>query len=103
MLIVAGCGLIFFIVASMGLCFGIVLKTVWMQWDVLVAAEQCSHRVKAFCASHTALPASRLGVHKKMGGDTAGTADPNCPKGCSIPYDIMLSSIKLGEEEGRGG
>ena len=30
-------------------------------------------------------PASRLGVHKELGGDTAGTADPNCPKGHSIP------------------
>ncbi|GAB0209839.1 mitochondrial enolase superfamily member 1 [Grus japonensis] len=37
---------------------------------------------------------SRLGVHKKLGGDTAGTADPNSPKGYSIPYDIMLNNIK---------
>ena len=40
-------------------------------------AEQCLHRVKVFAASHTALPASRLGVHKKMGEDTVGTADPD--------------------------
>ena len=58
---------------------------------VLVTAEQCLHRVKAFSASHTTPPASRLGVHEKLGGDTAGTADPNCPKGYSIPYDVMLS------------
>jgi len=38
----------------------------------------------------------------KLGGDTAGTADPNCPKGYSIPHDIMLGNIKLGEE-GTGG
>ena len=36
-------------------------------------------------------PARRLGVHKKLGGDTAGTADPNCPKGYSRPYDIRFS------------
>ena len=54
-------------------------------------------------ASHTAPPVSSLGVHKKLGGDIAGRADPNRPKGYSIPYDVMLSNIKLGEEEGRGG
>ncbi|KAK4831831.1 hypothetical protein QYF61_019589, partial [Mycteria americana] len=30
-------------------------------------------------------------VHKKLGGGTARTADPNWPKGYSIPYDVMLS------------
>ncbi|KAK4818030.1 hypothetical protein QYF61_004154 [Mycteria americana] len=30
-------------------------------------------------------------VHKKLGGDTARTADPNCPKGYCIPYGVMLS------------
>ena len=50
----------------------------------------------------TTSPASRLGAHKKLGGDTAGTADPNWPKGYSIPYDVA-QHIKLGEEEGRGG
>ncbi|KAK4819224.1 hypothetical protein QYF61_027054 [Mycteria americana] len=30
-------------------------------------------------------------VHKKLGGGTARTADPNCPKGYSIPYGVMLS------------
>jgi len=29
-----------------------------------------------FSASHTIPPASRLGMHKKLGGDTARTADP---------------------------
>ncbi|KAK4831874.1 hypothetical protein QYF61_019886 [Mycteria americana] len=31
-------------------------------------------------------------VHKKLGGGTARTADPNWPKGCSIPYGVMLST-----------
>jgi len=26
------------------------------------------------------------GVHRKVGGAIAGTADPNCLKGCVIPY-----------------
>ncbi|KAK4810900.1 hypothetical protein QYF61_013308 [Mycteria americana] len=49
-------------------------------------AEQCLHSVKAFSAPHTAPPASRLGVHKKLGGDTAGRADPNGPKGYPIRH-----------------
>lgn len=35
----------------------------------LFAEEQRLHRVKDISASHTALPASRLGVHKELGGD----------------------------------
>jgi len=35
-------------------------------------------------------------VHGKLGGDMAGTADPNGPKGYSIPYDLMLSVISRG-------
>ncbi|KAK4824807.1 hypothetical protein QYF61_019475 [Mycteria americana] len=30
-------------------------------------------------------------VHKKLGGGTARTADPNWPKGYSIPYGVMPS------------
>ncbi|KAK4828801.1 hypothetical protein QYF61_000858 [Mycteria americana] len=30
-------------------------------------------------------------VHKKLGGGTEKTVDPNWPKGYSIPYDIMPS------------
>jgi len=33
--------------------------------------------IKAFSVSHTAPSASRLGVCKILGGDTAGTADPS--------------------------
>ena len=73
----AGIELNFFIVACMGLCLGFVLETMLIMQRCFFIAEQCLHRVKAFSASHTALPASRLGVHKKLGGDAAGTADPN--------------------------
>jgi len=41
-----------------------------------VIAEQCLHRVKAFSAAHITPPVSRLSMHKELGGDTAGTADP---------------------------
>lgn len=44
---------------------------------LLVVAEQCLYRIKDVSASHTSLPARRLGSHKKLGGDTARIADPN--------------------------
>ncbi|XP_075605060.1 DNA-directed RNA polymerases I and III subunit RPAC1 isoform X3 [Balearica regulorum gibbericeps] len=46
---------------------------------------------KDFSASHTALPMRRRGAPKKLGRNTARTADPNWPKGYSIPSGIMLS------------
>jgi len=58
---------------------------------VFVIAKQYLDRVKASSASHTTLSARRLDLHKKLGGDTAGTADPNRPKGFSVPYDVMVS------------
>jgi len=42
-----------------------------------VIAERCLDRIKAFSAPHHALAASGLGVHRKVGGGTAGTADPD--------------------------
>ncbi|KAK4832950.1 hypothetical protein QYF61_026606 [Mycteria americana] len=39
-------------------------------------------------------------VHKKRGGCTARTADPNCPKGYSIPYNVMLSIETGGSQLG---
>lgn len=43
------------------------------------------------------------GLHSKMEENTAGMADPNWAKGCSIPYDVMLSNKSQVEkkEEGR--
>jgi len=71
-MVLGGIELIFFIVACIGLCFGFVVKTVW-----IVCAEQCLHRVKAFSASLTTPPTSRLGMHKTLEEETAGTADLN--------------------------
>lgn len=38
--------------------------------------------------------ASRLEVGKRLGVDTAGTANLNWPKGRSILHNVMLSCIK---------
>lgn len=33
--------------------------------------------IRAFSASQAALTASGVGMHRKLGGDTASSADPN--------------------------
>jgi len=47
-------------------------------------------------------PARRLGVHKKLGGDTARTADPSWPKGCPTPFDVMLNIYRWGKKNEGG-
>lgn len=77
-LILACIQLIFFIVASVGLCFGFMLKT-------LLITQSCfsycllssAYRAKAFSAHHTTKPVNSLRVDNKLEGDTAGAADPN--------------------------
>ena len=76
-LVSAGIVLIFFTVASMRLRFGFVLKTVLIIQGCFLLLLSSAYTVKAFPAPHTTPPVSRLGVHKELGGDTAGTADPN--------------------------
>jgi len=67
----------------------------------LTVADQSLHSVKAFSLP---LFSSRkqVGVGKRLGGDTAGTADPSWPKGSSIPYNTVTSrsAAKDGVEEG---
>ncbi|XP_050568107.1 thioredoxin domain-containing protein 12 isoform X1 [Cygnus atratus] len=55
--------------------------------------EQCLHQAKDFSASRSVLLASRLGMQQELGGDRPRTADPNWPKGYSIPSDVMLNNI----------
>ena len=55
-----------------------------------VVAKWCLDQVKDFSASH-AQPARKLEGHKELGGDTARAADPNWPKGYSIPCDVTSS------------
>ena len=57
-----------------------------------VSAEQCLHSTKGFSAPPTAPPASRLGVPKALGGDTAGTSAPNSPKGYPTAREAVLSN-----------
>ena len=64
---------------------------------------QCLPSIKAFFASHTASPESRLGVQKKLGGDTAGTADFSWPKGYPRPYHVVFSNKSWRKEEWRRG
>jgi len=40
---------------------------------------------------------SRLGVGKRLWGGAAGTADINWPKGCPIPYEVVLSIYSWGK------
>ena len=51
-----------------------------------------------FSFPHSAPPASRLGVRKKLGGDTARTADP---ERCSMPCGIVLSTKTSGKGGGK--
>lgn len=50
--------------------------------------------------SHTI--ATRLGPGKSLRGHTAGTDNTNCPKGCLISYDFVLSNKSSEERRGRG-
>lgn len=65
----------------MGLYFRFVLKTVLMTQECLAkclaTADECLYNVNALSASHPTPPASKLGVCKQLGGDTAGAADPD--------------------------
>ena len=84
----AGIELIFFIAAHLWLCFGSMTKTVLITqgcfsycWAVLT-----QHQVFCFFSlSGAAPPASRLGVHKKLRGDTTEAADHDWPKGYFRP------------------
>ena len=73
-LVLAGIELIFFTVGAMvWICTGNSVDNAGMFLLLLSSA----YTVKALSAPHPTPPASRLGVHKKLGGDTAGTADPS--------------------------
>lgn len=52
-LILAGIELIFFIVAGLGLYFGLVLEVVFVILGIFCIAEQSLHKVKAFSASYS--------------------------------------------------
>lgn len=85
---------IVFMVASMVLGFGFVMK-------VVLTTRRCSScwwtvvtQLKPFFP-HTALSTRRPEAHKMLGGDAICTADSNWQKGYSIPCGIVFH--KLGE------
>ena len=41
-------------------------------------------------------------MSKELRGDTAGIADPNWPKGYSVPYDVRLSNKSWGKKKEGG-
>lgn len=57
------------------------------------------HGVEAFSARHAALPVSRLGVHKKLGGDPGRTADHSWVER-DVPYVMTLcSALETGAQK----
>lgn len=43
---------------------------------------------------------SRLGLGRELGGDTAGTADSQKPKGCYVPCNVTLGNTPVVTREG---
>lgn len=72
-----GVGFIFSVVTSMGLCFRLKPNQCQKHRDILITAEWGSHGIKAISAPHLTPPASRLGMHNNLGGDTTWTGDPH--------------------------
>ena len=87
-LVSSGKELTFFLLAGMVLCFGfrmrIILITHW--------CKHCLLLVKDFSASHSAVPAKRLWVHKALEQDRTSTADPDSWKGYLITYRGMMNN-----------
>lgn len=61
-----------------------------VMFQLLLYSTDAAPRPPLFLTLHC--QASRLMVHETLGEDTAGTADPNLPKGYSVPYDVMFSN-----------
>lgn len=77
-LILAGINLIFFVMASMGPCLAFLLDTMLIIQGYLIIPEQYLHNLKDFSETSQPIPPARkLGVQKKLWGDTDGVADPS--------------------------
>lgn len=83
-------------------CYGLdmFLKTYWEHTDFPPIAEQHLHSIEAVSVSHSAPLVKSLKGLKKLGGDTAETADPNWSKKYFILYSVILQ-WKAGEGEER--
>jgi len=71
-----------------------------MFWLLLHSTGTVS-KLSFFLALFRSAPSKQIGVGKKLGVDTAGTADANWAKEYSIPYNIKLSNktAVVGEEK----
>lgn len=92
----AGIELTFFTVAGMGLCLRFVLKTVLIIQGCFLLLLSSVYTVKAFSVPYSALPLSELGMHKKLGGDTAQTDDQRDVLSSLICYVLQLSFAEDG-------
>ena len=92
-LVLGGIEIIFFTAASMGLCFGFVLETVLITQGCFSSCWAGLRELRPFLPLTP--PQQQAGGggggHKGLGGEMAGTADPNWPKGCPTPYGVRLS------------
>lgn len=85
-LAMAGMELIFPGAACLVLCFEFQTETVLVTcWCFSCCPTGLTQRQSFPSFSLCSHPASRVGVDKRLGGSTAGTADPNSPEGYSIP------------------
>jgi len=69
-------------------------------WDGvnLAVTEQWLYSVRALLLSYSAPLVCRPGMGKKLGGNTARTADRSWLNVCSMPYGVVLSNNISGEE-----
>lgn len=82
----------------MGFGLAFYWKQCWLHRDVFITAVQCSSRVQAFSASHSISVVKR---HKRLGGRTAGTVNPNWPKGYLSYHMTAFSTHKSGGRKGK--
>lgn len=98
-----GIEFILFIIAGVVLCFRSRMKIMLItHWCLLLLTS--AYTVRSLSASHTILTSRRLGVCKKLGRNTARTAEPNSPKVYFLPYGIMLVTLeRIGQESSGTG
>lgn len=94
-----GVELIFLTVATMGPCFGFVLKTqvlIIQGWfGVFFTAGQVLHSIKAFSALCSTPAAQRLGMHRQLDKDTASTASTSDHRD-SPSHTLSHSAYRVG-------
>lgn len=89
-----------FFTAAHTVQFGFVAKKCWQHIDVLAVAEQHLHSIKALSIFPTLflqwVCSLSVRVGEKLGGNMAGTADPDSPKRYSDTCNIVLGNKNWG-------